>query len=375
MLTSKQRMLNAYKGIFSDRHPVAPEFWYYYPAKVLGVSMIEFEREIPFWQALKTTFEKYECEGWGIVFPEMQNPDLTQKVTLDKINGTQYLETTRHLHKGNEFISTKAFDLFEPSWRKKHLAEDISDLSGVIDMLLDPNNIFDYSDVINAHKEVGESYLLEMWTGVPFFDFIAELTGFEQAVMYFLEEDEAILLKYRERYTEYQKEFIRKIAGNTEFESFMVGCSYSCSSLIGQNMWRQWDKPYLQQISDEVHRLGKLLHIHFHGRSIETAGDFAEIDIDCACPFERPPGGDVDGIEGLMKVRKLLEGKVAMNGNVHTVETLIRGTPEAVRREVREIKQAFRDEPRMIIGTGDQVGYETPEQNLIAMIEEAKLDV
>ena len=36
-MTPKQRMLNAYRGLPNDRPAVAPEFWYYYPAKVLGV--------------------------------------------------------------------------------------------------------------------------------------------------------------------------------------------------------------------------------------------------------------------------------------------------------------------------------------------------
>ena len=35
--TPKQRMLNAYRGTPSDRFPVAPEFWYFYPARLLGV--------------------------------------------------------------------------------------------------------------------------------------------------------------------------------------------------------------------------------------------------------------------------------------------------------------------------------------------------
>lgn len=30
-------MLNAYRGVPNDRPPVAPEFWYYYPNKLLGV--------------------------------------------------------------------------------------------------------------------------------------------------------------------------------------------------------------------------------------------------------------------------------------------------------------------------------------------------
>jgi hypothetical protein len=49
-------MLAAYRGMPQERAPVAPEFWYYYPAKVLGVDMIAFEKEVPFWYALKETF-------------------------------------------------------------------------------------------------------------------------------------------------------------------------------------------------------------------------------------------------------------------------------------------------------------------------------
>jgi len=146
---------------------------------------------------------------------------------------------------------------------------------------------------------------------------------------------------------------------------------YSCNSLIGPEMWRTWDKPYIKAMADEVHKCGKYLHVHFHGKSIETAADFAEVRVDCVCPFERLPGGDVIGMEGLKKLRNLLDDKVTMNGNVHTVETLIRGDAQKVRREVNEIKEVFKGSARLIIGTGDQVGRETPEENIYAMIEQA----
>ena len=367
MDNAKQRMLNAYKGIKSDRFPVAPEFWYYYPAKVLNVPMIEFEREIPFWQSLKTTFEKYNCEGWGIAFPQIVNQNTDTKTSL-----VGYLETTTYNHKGNIFETKKMYDKEEPSWVTKHICSDEKDLPKVLEMSLDLDNEINYDEVIKAHHAVGDSYLLELWAGVPFFDFIAEMMGFENAIMLFNDEDERILEAYRERYTEYQKAFVKKIAQNTPFESFMIGCSYSCNSLIGQDMWRKWDKPFLAAIAEEIHKQGKLLHIHFHGRSIETVKDFAEIGIDCVCPFERGPGGDVNTLEDMIQVREELEDKVTFNGNVHTVETLIRGDTEKVRNEVRQIKQAFEGSNRLIIGSGDQVGRETPEENIIAMIEEAK---
>ena len=82
LITPKQRMLNAYKGILSDRRAVAPEFWYLYPAKVLGVSMVKFEREISFWKALLITFKKYDCEGWGVAFPETNNEFVVKKLEI-----------------------------------------------------------------------------------------------------------------------------------------------------------------------------------------------------------------------------------------------------------------------------------------------------
>jgi hypothetical protein len=163
----------------------------------------------------------------------------------------------------------------------------------------------------------------------------------------------------------------RVICEKTLLESLCIGCSWSCNSLIGPRMWRRWDKPIIQAAAEEVHRHGRRPHIHFHGKCMDTVADFAEIGVDCVCPFERPPGGDVVGLDGLRQVARLLDHRTTMNGNVHTVETLIRGKPADARREVREILDAFAGNPRVIVGTGDQVGGETPEENLYAMIEEA----
>ena len=165
---------------------------------------------------------------------------------------------------------------------------------------------------------------------------------------------------------------VRRICTQTPLESLCIGCSWSCNSLIGPELWRRWDKPIIRAVAEEAHRHGRLLHIHFHGKCMETVADFAGTGIDCVCPFERPPGGDVNGLDELRTVERLLRGRTTMNGNVHTVETLIRGTPDDVRREVREILEAFRGNPRVIVGTGDQVGRETPEENLRALVETAK---
>ena len=372
--TPKQRLLNAYRGVPNDTVAVAPEFWYYYPAKLLGLDMIEFARSVPFHQALKHTFEVFQCEGWGMAQPAMPSPDLESTSESRWVSETR-LETRSTIRtRAGELTSRYVEDREEPGWvierPIKNLGADLDAYE--IASLPDPE-LMDVTPLVDAWEEVGETYLLEAWLGVPFFDHFANSReGGLAPAIYDLSEAAEGLEGFRQKHLEHMVHKTRLICQRTPVESFVFGCSWSCLSLVSPAIWRRWDRPVIQAVADEVHRHGRLLHVHFHGKCRAVVADFAEIGVDCVCPFERPPGGDVAGLAGLREVARLLDDKVTMNGNVHTVETLIRGTPDDVRREVGEIREAFQHTPRIIVGTGDQVGRETPEENLWAMINEAR---
>ncbi len=376
-LTPKQRMLNAYRGLGNDRPAVAPELWYYYPARMLSVDMIEFELEVPFHKALKHAFEYFQCEGWGVTFGSGSNPDIKSVVKDEWLNENELKKTTIIKTPHGDLRSARIYSKNEPSWTVESLIknpkEDLPAWESIAFGTIEED--LETKPLNEALSAVGESYLLEMWLGVPFFDFYAcaRNGGFETAIFDFMEpEFEPVLQRYQKQYIEILERKIEVLCSTTRFESFCIGCAWSCNSLIGPELWRKWDKPVIKAVADALHKHGKLLHIHFHGKCLDTVADFAEIGIDCVCPFERPPGGDVIGLDGLKKVEQLLSGKTTMNGNIHTVETLIRGTQADVRREAGEVLEAFHGNPRVIVGTGDQVGRETPEENLYAMIDEVK---
>ncbi len=368
----KERMLHAYRGVFSDRYPVAPEFWYYYPAKVLGVGMVEFQLEIPHWQALQVTFRKYDTEGWGIVSPHIINHQVKSSSNFTKQDNGRYLLVSETVYNNHLFTSAELFSDDEPSWNVKNIVDDFCDLPDYLDMVFNPDKEYDFAAAKHAYDAVGEDYLLELNIGAQFFDVFAGALGFEKAIEYFYDTDEAVLMRYREQYEEYQLRLIDIACDRSPFESFFIGCGASCNSLLGPALWRKYDKPSVQKMAERLHKRGKLLHLHFHGKCMESVSDFHDIGVDCICPFERGPGGDVSNPDDLKKVRCLLGDKVTFNGNIHTIETLIRGTPDDAIREVSELKQAFFGSPRLIIGTGDQVGKDTKEENLLAMIQEAK---
>ena len=382
-MTHKERMLNAYRGIHSDFIPVAPEFWYYYPAKVLGVSMVELQREIPHWKAMRETALKFDAETWCIAGPRINNPHISGESKFEKLETGRYRDRRLTKYGGRSFVggcssakgialeSSVIFDDHEPCWIESYPVKTEKELEIFMNAELSEEVTYDFKEANDAWVGAREDTLVELWLGVAFFDFINGAMGFEDAIMYFMSDNDKILSSWLERYIAQHIRLLREIAAHTKYEAICIGCGASCNSLLGPTLWRKWDKPFLKAVTDEAHKLGLLVHHHNHGKIMETVPDLVEIGFDCVCPFEREPG-DVIGIEGLRKVRALLNDKITFNGNVSTIAALINGTSEDVRQEVREIKEAFQGTPRLIIGTGDQVGGETPEENIYAMIDESR---
>jgi hypothetical protein len=372
MKTPKQRMLDAYRGIPADRPPVAPELWYYYPAKLLGVDMETFRR-MPFHQALKKAFAVVGCEGWGCTFAGNTPSDVEvrteeRRLDADRIESCSTIRTPY-----GPLTSVYQSDRREAGgWaREKPIKDFDRDLKAWEYLRLggDPQAI-DFSRACADWAETGDAFLLEFYIGDTFYDWFGTSCegDLEMASVYFLDHEKE-LEALQERYIDNMIRRTRAVCTRTPFESLFIGCTWSCMSLISPATWRRWDKPVIRAICDEAHRHGRLVHVHLHGKSLAVVDDFPEIGIDCVCPFERGPGGDVNGLAGLKEVARRLAGRTTMNGNIHTVETLIRGTPADVRREVNEVLEAFAGNPRVIVGTGDQVGRETPAENLAAMVD------
>jgi PAS domain-containing protein len=364
-MTSRARMLAAYEGRAVDTPPVAPEFWYYIPARWLGIPMYTLELEIPHWQALQQTFRHYQCEGWGIVAPGLPYTTQNERRWMDD----DRIEETIHL---NCLRSRRILDRVEPSWIvERYIKNFEQDWPVYEDYCFIPVDDLDWIAVQSALDEVGEDYLLEVYLGDAFVDFAgAQREGGLEQVIQDITDRPAAMERLHERYLEYMIAKTRAVFHHTSARSVFIGSIWSSLSLLSPAIWRKWDKPVLDVIVRTAHECGGLVHHHFHGRCKKVLPDLAASGLDCICPFERPPGGD---ITDLQEVAGILKNRSTFNGNVHTVETLIQGTPAAVRREVLEILEAFHGSSRLIVGTGDQVGHETPDENIYSMIETTRL--
>jgi len=366
-------MLAAYRGERTDRPPVAPEFWCYIPARLLGLSMMDFERNTCFWRALGQTFAHYGSEGWGVVAPDPAPTGFETEVFEEsRGDGRVEVRTVTRTPEGT-LVWRRLYDPVEPHWILERPVKDFERHWPVYEAmtLQDPAKM-NWREAEAALKEVGESYLLELSVGGQFTDFIGEPLdgGFQQLVLDVMEREDC-LEKLQERYAQWLCDMIRSAFAQTSAGSVFIGCSWSCPSLVGVHLWRRWDKPVVKAACDAAHRAGGLVHLHLHGRCAEVIDDLVEIGVDSVCPLERPPGGDV-GPHNMAEIKDKTRGRMTLSGNVHTVETLIRGRPEDVVAEVRQIIGLWGDDARLVVGTGDQVGAETPDENIHAMVEAVK---
>jgi hypothetical protein len=367
--TPRERMLAAYEGRFSDVVPVAPEFWYYVPARLMNLPMYQFEWEVPHWQALQHTFKHYQCEGWGIVAPDLpRDCGGTQRSETRAIGEGRYEVVNTIEAAGRCLTSRTVMDAHEPSWLTERYIKDFdADWPIYEAATLAPPEALDWRPVQAALDAVGDDYLLEVFAGFPFVDFAGTQRegGLEQVIVDLIERED-VMRELQQRHIEHVTGTIRAAFARTTARSIFIASSWSSMSLLSPKVWRKWERPLLIAAIEAAHACGGLIHHHFHGRCMAVLQEIADLGFDCICPFERPPGGDATD---LAAVRRALAERTAFNGNVQTVDTLIRGTPEDVRRQVLEIMAAFEGSPRLIVGTGDQVGGETPEDNIHAMID------
>ena len=91
-------------------------------------------------------------------------------------------------------------------------------------------------------------------------------------------------------------------------------------------------------------------------------------NISCINPLEIAPMGDID----LAEVKKARGKQMALMGNIHTTDIMLRGKPKDV--EAACI-QALRDAGPgggFILSSGDQCPRDTPEENIFTMVETVK---
>ena len=366
-MTSKERMLTAYRNGTPDRVPVAPELWYLIPARLTGKPFNEITT--PMWELQLQATRYLGCDGW--ICPTLEIREYPVEVcsyTRRLQNGALEKETIYLTSKG-KLRERQVYPPDTASWRKEKCIKDFfSDLDKFEEVyFMDPTS-YDLPQIRKALEMTGKEGIVEVIIGGSFSDFLAQNTegGYEKVILSLLDYCD-FFEEHQQRYKSYLAEKTESILKEIEPDSLFMGGS--SLSLMNPNMWRKWDKPVIETVIQVAHRFNTPVHVHVHGRCERILEDLVQIKTDIVSPLEPPPGGDVTD---LAKIKKGYGSNLALKGNVHTINVMLEGTPRDVRQAVRKCIESAAEGGGFVLSTGDQVSNSTPLENIKTFVEAGK---
>jgi uroporphyrinogen decarboxylase len=135
------------------------------------------------------------------------------------------------------------------------------------------------------------------------------------------------------------------------------------------DIFRRLSLPTLQAVTKICKEAGVPSQIHCCGPEHDLVRISAEeSDLTSINPLEIPPMGDCN----LAQIKKEFGGKLSLMGNLHTTDVMLTGTPEVVERAAKQAIDDAGEGGGFILSTGDQCGRDTPDANILKLIEVAR---
>ncbi|MHB8277351.1 MAG: uroporphyrinogen decarboxylase family protein [Candidatus Humimicrobiaceae bacterium] len=144
-----------------------------------------------------------------------------------------------------------------------------------------------------------------------------------------------------------------------------IGDAWASASVLSPNLFEEFCMPYYKMATDEFHRLGLKVYLHICGNSSPILELMASTGVDAIEPLD--PLGGVRLEDAIARVGN----RVCLKGGINTL-TLLNGTQEQVREEVRKCLELFGNSSGYIFGTGDDIPRDAPIENVLAMCDEVR---
>jgi uroporphyrinogen decarboxylase len=191
--------------------------------------------------------------------------------------------------------------------------------------------------------------------------------GFER-YLYYLAAETAFVEELTEKLADYVCALIPQVAG-MGVDGVRIGDDWGFQNnlMVRPEVWRRIYKKHYRRIFDTVHAYGFITALHSCGQLTRILPDLIEIGLQIYHPLQ-PEAMNV------CAVQREFGRDITFWGGLGTQSTLPLGTPEDVRREVRERIAQFSGGGYILAPAG-AMSPETPVENVVAFIETAQEQV
>jgi uroporphyrinogen decarboxylase len=166
--------------------------------------------------------------------------------------------------------------------------------------------------------------------------------------------DEARVFRLLDYTTKVSRQFIRLMA-QTGADMVSNGDSPAGPSMISPEMYARFALPYEQELRDEAHQQGLPYLLHICGDTRLILEQMNRIGLDAVELDYKTP------VETILDV---FQDQTTLFGTVDPSGVLALGTPQMVCAEANKILDAYRGNPRLVLGAGCALPPMTPEENI-----------
>lgn len=368
-MTPRQRMLTAIGHGIPDRVPVCPDISNMIPCRLTGKPFWEIyaEQDPPLAQAYLDAVDYYGFDGWFIYHnPACSNDRIITKCRWLEQTDERWIKETVITTPQGDLTSVEVLPRDNPPSQLERLIknprEDLPKLFALWE--------FDHVETTaftQARADVGERGVFGSTLMPPGFHiWEGYFAGGLETLSALMVDDPDILDELFARHMErIRAELPYHLALQPDF--ILTGGSGGIT-LSSPTLWRRYALPALQEITRAAKAAGIRTMVHNCGKSrylVEACA--TETDLDCINPLEIAPMGDCD----LRDIKQRFGQRLALMGNLHTTEVMLRGTVDEVTTAARQAIDAAADGGGFILSTGDQCGRDTPDANIFALLETA----
>ena len=132
--------------------------------------------------------------------------------------------------------------------------------------------------------------------------------------------------------------------------------------MVNPDLWREIVKPRLARIYRKVTDAGRYLGIHSCGNVTDILNDYIELGVQFFHPFQ-------EEAMDIARAKEAVGNRITFRGGIGVQHVLPRGTPDDVRRYVRDLAKILAPGGGWIMEAGKPLGMETPVENAAALLE------
>ena len=374
-MTSKERLLTAIQGGMPDRVPCTPDFSNMIPCRLTGRPFWEIylEGNAALYRAYAKAVEYFGIDGWftsgsAMTFQRKREGDarVTRSVGEPK-NGRIAVRTTYEMTEGSLTEETALRVADSPAATEK-LIKDLERDFPLYKKLRGGDIVSCKTPFLEEQRALcGDRGIFCLQVGYPGIQtFCGLMDGGVADAVYACYDHGDIMDEWAELIDRDSARMAEMMLDHRP-DVLLLGGSGTLT-LANPQLVRRYALPTIKKLTRMCREAGIPSMLHSCGKSMAFLKMlYEETDLNCINPLEPSPMGDAD----LAEVKKLYGDKLCLMGNLNTTKMLFMTAEEAAKASRDAIDAAGRG-GGFILSTGDQLGRDTPDENIFAMVNTAK---